>query len=39
MLDGTLRVEISGTFTLSEATVAHRLLESRKVTGKLILMP
>jgi NADPH:quinone reductase len=39
ILDGTLHVEISGTFPLSEAVAAHRLLESRTVTGKLILIP
>jgi NADPH2:quinone reductase len=35
----TLNVEIAGTFHLSEAATAHRLLESREVTGKLLLIP
>jgi NADPH2:quinone reductase len=39
VLAGTLHVELAGIFTLSEAAAAHRLLESRKVTGKLILIP
>jgi NADPH2:quinone reductase len=39
VLAGTLHVEVAGTFPLSEAVVAHRLLESRKMTGKLILIP
>jgi len=39
MLNGTLRVEIAETFALSEAAAAHRLLESRTVIGKLILIP
>lgn len=39
VLAGTLHVEIAGTFRLNEAVDAHRLLESRQVTGKLILIP
>jgi NADPH:quinone reductase len=39
MLAGTLHVELAGTFALNEAAAAHRLLESRNVTGKLILIP
>jgi len=39
MLNGTLRVEIAETFALSEAATAHRLLESRTLIGKLILIP
>jgi NADPH2:quinone reductase len=39
VLAGRLHVELSGSFTLSEAAAAHRLLESRSVTGKLILTP
>jgi NADPH2:quinone reductase len=39
MLTGTLRVELAATFALREAAAAHRLLESRTVTGKIILIP
>jgi NADPH:quinone reductase len=38
VLAGTLRVELAGTFALSEAAAAHRLLERRQVTGKLIMI-
>jgi NADPH:quinone reductase len=38
VLEGTLLVEVAGTFPLSEAARAHRLLESRGVTGKLVLV-
>jgi NADPH:quinone reductase len=39
ILEGALRVEVAGTFPLSEAAAAHRLLEGRGVTGKLLLLP
>jgi len=36
---GNLSVHVGGTYRLSEADQAHRDLEGRKTTGKLILMP
>jgi NADPH:quinone reductase-like Zn-dependent oxidoreductase len=36
---GELRVKIFKTLPLSESVEAHRLLESRKTQGKLILVP
>jgi NADPH2:quinone reductase len=39
MLEGTLHVEVAGSFPLSEAARAHELLERRGVTGKLLLIP
>ena len=39
LLEGTLHVEVAGSFSLSEAARAHELLERRGVTGKLILTP
>ena len=36
---GKLRVRIDRTLPLREAAEAHRLLEGRKTTGKLLLMP
>jgi NADPH:quinone reductase len=39
ILEGTLHVEVAGSFSLSEAARAHQLLERRGVTGKLILIP
>ena len=39
VLSGTLHVEIAGTFRLTKAAAARRLLESRQVTGKLFLIP
>ena len=39
VLDGTLRVEIAGTYPLEEAADAHERLEGRGVTGKLLLVP
>jgi NADPH2:quinone reductase len=35
--DGTLRVRIGGRFPLADAAAAHRMLESRASTGKLLL--
>ncbi len=37
--EGRLRVRIERAFTLAEAADAHRALESRKTTGKLLLVP
>ena len=36
---GKLRLRIDKTFSLAEATEAHRQLEGRKTTGKVILFP
>ena len=36
---GTLTVRIDATFPLAEAALAHRRLEERKSTGKLLLIP
>jgi NADPH2:quinone reductase len=37
--DGSLAVEIGHRFALAEATAAHRLIESRASTGKIVLVP
>jgi NADPH:quinone reductase len=37
--DGSLKVQIAQTFPLAEAAEAHRLLESRKRVGKILLIP
>ena len=37
--DGTLKVRIGATFPLAEAGEAHRALEGRKTTGKVLLLP
>jgi NADPH2:quinone reductase len=37
--DGTVRIPISQTFPLDRAADAHRELESRRATGKLVLVP
>jgi NADPH:quinone reductase len=37
--DGLLKVPIAKTFPLAEAAKAHRLLESRKSIGKILLLP
>ena len=37
--EGALQVRISGTFPLSEAAEAHRLIGGRLSTGKLLLVP
>jgi NADPH2:quinone reductase len=39
MREGRLRLHIGKTFNLAEAAAAHRHLESRQSTGKLILLP
>jgi NADPH2:quinone reductase len=36
---GALRLHIGGTFALCEAAAAHRVLERRATTGKLLLLP
>jgi len=36
---GALKLRIDEVFPLSEAAEAHRLLESRKTTGKVVLVP
>jgi NADPH:quinone reductase len=36
---GTLRLRIGGTFPLDQAAEAHRQLEGRKTTGKVLLIP
>ena len=37
--DGTLKVRIGATFPLTAAAEAHRALESRATTGKVLLLP
>ncbi|NUR27300.1 MAG: quinone oxidoreductase [Catenulispora sp.] len=37
--DGTLKIQVGATYPLGEAAQAHRDLESRKTTGKLLLVP
>jgi len=37
--DGSLRLRIAHTYALADAAEAHRDLESRKTTGKLLLLP
>ncbi|QKG58815.1 quinone oxidoreductase [Hymenobacter sp. BRD128] len=39
LAEGRLRVSISRTFALREGAAAHRHLESRQSTGKLLLLP
>jgi len=39
MRDGRLKLHIGKTFPLARAAEAHRYLESRESTGKLILIP
>ena len=39
VLAGTLDVRIGATFSLAEAADAHRALESRSTTGKVLLLP
>jgi NADPH2:quinone reductase len=36
---GRLKVRIGRTFPLAEAAEAHRTLEGRKTTGKVLLLP
>ncbi len=37
--EGTLKVQIARTLPLVEAVEAHRLIESRRVVGKVLLQP
>jgi NADPH:quinone reductase len=39
MREGRLKLHIGKTFELAEAADAHRYLESRQSTGKLVLIP
>ncbi|HEY0625138.1 MAG TPA: quinone oxidoreductase [Allosphingosinicella sp.] len=39
MLDGSVCVKIAKTFSLADGASAHRLLESRIVSGKILLIP
>jgi NADPH:quinone reductase len=39
LADGNLVIRIGGEFPLAQAAEAHRLLESRRTTGKLLLHP
>lgn len=39
LLEGRLRLEKPGRFALSDGADAHRLLESRESTGKILLIP
>ncbi|WP_430681841.1 zinc-binding dehydrogenase [Mesorhizobium australafricanum] len=36
---GRLKVAVGGRFPLHEASEAHRLLEERRATGKVVLLP
>jgi NADPH:quinone reductase len=38
-VSGTLKLRMERTYSLGEAAQAHRDLESRKTTGKLLLLP
>ena len=37
--EGTLEVRIGGDFPLAQAADAHRELEARRTTGKVLLIP
>jgi len=37
--DGSLRLRVGATFPLADAAEAHRQLEARKTTGKILLLP
>lgn len=39
ILDGSLKIRVGGTYPLAEAAQAHRDLEGRKTTAKLLLVP
>ena len=39
VVDGTLDVRIGATFPLADAAEAHRALEGRATTGKVLLLP
>ena len=37
--DGRLRLQLGGTYTLAQAADAHRAIEGRDTTGKIVLVP
>jgi NADPH2:quinone reductase len=37
--DGSLKLHVGAEFPLARAAVAHRALEARKTTGKVLLVP
>ena len=39
IVDGTLNIRIGGRYKLEEAAQAHTDLQSRRTTGKLLLLP
>ena len=39
VMDGTLNVRIGATYPLEQAADAHRALEGRQTTGKVLLLP
>jgi NADPH2:quinone reductase len=39
VLSGQLRLHIGGEYPLSQAAEAHRALEGRRTTGKILLIP
>ena len=39
VLAGTLDVRVGATYSLDDAAQAHRALESRATTGKVLLVP
>jgi NADPH2:quinone reductase len=39
ILDGSLTIRVGGTYALHEAEQAHRDLEGRRTTAKLLLVP
>jgi NADPH2:quinone reductase len=39
ILDGSLRINIGGHYPLADARRAHQDLQSRRTTGKLLLLP
>ncbi len=39
LAEGKLKVEVSSTFSLKDAAEAHRQIEARKTTGKVVLIP
>jgi NADPH2:quinone reductase len=37
--DGRLRLQLGGTYKLAQASDAHRAIEGRDTTGKIVLVP
>jgi NADPH2:quinone reductase len=37
--DGRLRLQLGGTYKLAQAAEAHRAIEGRGTTGKIVLTP